>query len=129
MRTVTHSLITGLLALLMALAVQGSAEAQYPVAIEAVVPAAVGYSTVRRGLLGRRVVVRQVVAPVAAAVPLAAAVPVQPVVTVARPVIAAPMTIRYAPPIAPVAAYYYGRPAPVVRVRTYRAPVAYGYGF
>lgn len=70
----------------------------YPVA-----PAVVGY-TARRGLFGRRVVVRPIVRPVAVA----------PVV-VARPVVTAGYGY-----VAPIPAYY----PPPVPVMTYRVPYA-----
>ena len=80
---------------------QKEASAQYPVyyaPAQPVVPAVVGYSARRGGLFGQRVVVRPVVAPVAAAAPVVAA----------RPVVApAPVTVRayYAPPVVPVTTY------------------------
>ncbi len=85
------------------------AEAQYPVAVQPVAPVVVGYSAQRRGLFGRRIVYRPVVAPVAVA-PVAVAAPV----TVARPVV-----VAYPPTVAPVASYY----APAEPVATsYYAP-------
>ncbi len=114
MRTITRSLFTGCIALLMTLAVQNDANAQYPVAVQPVAPAVVGYTAERRGLFGRRVVYRPIVAPVAAA----------PVVTAARPVLAAPVTMNYAPEVAPVTMNYAPAVAPPVTVRY--APVTVG---
>ena len=119
MRTITRSLFTGCIALLTTLAVQHDASAQYPVAVQPVAPAVVGYTAERRGLFGRRVVYRPIVAPVAAA----------PVVTAARPVLAAPVTMNYPPAVAPPVTVRYAPvtvgTAPVVApVTTYRvAPV------
>ena len=108
------------------LASASRAEAQYAVAVQPVAPAVVGYTAQRRGLFGRRVVYRPVVAPVAVA-PVAVEAPVtvaRPVVsapiTVARPVIAAPVVTSYYAPAAPVVRSYYAPPAPVVR--SYYAP-------
>ena len=143
MRTITRSLTVGLFAIFMTFAFERDANAQYPVAAQPVAPAVVGYAAQRRGLFGRRVVYRPVVAPVPVA-----AVPVAPVVTAARPVIAAPVTVGYAPAVAPVTvryapvtvqyapavvapvAAYRIAPAPIVApVRTYRVAVPYVYGF
>ena len=135
MRTITRSSTLGIFALVLTFAFQSDASAQYPVAVQPAVPAVVGYAAQRRGLFGRRVVYRPVVAPIPVA-----PVPVAPVVTVARPVVAAPVTVgyapavapvtvRYAPVVAPVAAYRIA-PAPILPpVQTYRVAVPYVYGF
>ena len=100
------------------------AEAQYPVVVQPVAPAVVGYAAERRGLFGLRRVYRPIVAPVATA-PVAVETPVavaRPVVTTYRPAVA-PVTSYYAP-AAPVVRSYYAPVAPVaVPVRTYRVPV------
>jgi hypothetical protein len=118
MRTINRSLFAGCIALSMTLAVPSDASAQSPVAIQPVAPAVVGYTAERRGLFGRRVVYRPVLAPVAAAVPVA------PVVTAARPVFAAPVTVNYAPAVAPVTVRY--APA-AVRYAPAVAPVTVRY--
>lgn len=117
------------------LAAGSRADAQYAVAVQPVAPAVVGYTAQRRGLFGRRIVYRPIVAPVAVA-PVAVAAPVtvaRPVVTAYRPAVV-PVASYYAPP-APVVTSYYAPAAPVVRsyyapaapvvvpVRTYRVPV------
>jgi hypothetical protein len=109
------------------------ASAQYPVYAAPAQPAVVGYSAQRRGLFGRRVVYRPVVAPVAAVAPVAVARPViaAPVTSNYAPPVAAPVTSYYAPPVAvapPVVAApvtsYYAPPVPVAApVTTYRAPI------
>lgn len=114
MPNVRRLLCVGLLVTCLCLAVESDASAQYPVVVQPAVPAVVGYTAERRGLLGLRVVYRPVVAPVAAA-------PAVPTVTVARPVVAAPVTLGYAPVETPVTSYY--APAPVaVPVTSYYAP-------
>jgi hypothetical protein len=116
---------------------QSNATAQVPVAVQPVVPGVVGYSAEYRGLFGRRVVYRPIVAPVAAAPVAVAPVAVaRPIVSVARPVITAaplayaPVQSYYAPVqsyYAPVQSYYapvqsnYAPVAPVIT--TYRYPV------
>ncbi len=139
MRPLKRNFIAGLIVLAMTLAVQSDAHAQYGVVVQPVVPAVVGYTAERRGLFGQRVVMRPIVAPVAAAAPVVAARPVvsEPVAVQyappAAPVAAyyappAPVTMRYAPVVAPVATYYRA-PVPVVPVRSYRVAVPYIYGF
>jgi hypothetical protein len=107
------------------LAAGNRAEAQYAVAVQPVAPAVVGYTAQRRGLFGRRIVYR----PIVAVAPVA--------VAVARPVVtsyyapAAPVVRSYYAPAAPVVRSYYAPAAPVVRsyyapaapVATYYAPV------
>ena len=125
MSNIDRTLFVGFAAIGLLLAADDHvANAQYPVAVttlQPAVPAVVGYVPERRGLFGRRIVYRAVVAPVAIA-------PVAPIVTAARPALASPtVTVGYAPiaPVAPVRAYYV--PAvPAVRyapVRAYYAPV------
>jgi hypothetical protein len=113
------------------LASASRADAQYAVAVQPVAPAVVGYTAQRRGLFGRRIVYRPIVAPVAVA-PVAVA---RPVVTAYRPAVAsyyapaAPVVTSYYAPVvrsyyAPVVRSYYAPAAPVVvPVRTYRVPV------
>ena len=93
MRHVTRLLSLATVASLLMLATQNEAQAQYPVyyaPVQPVAPAVVGYSARRAGLFGQRVVVRPIVAPVAAA-PVVLARPVvdtaAPAV-VARPIVA-----------------------------------------
>jgi hypothetical protein len=106
MRHVIRLICLATLASFLMLAMQEKAQAQYPVyyaPAPPAVPAVVGYSARRGGLFGQRLVVRPVIAPVAAA----------PVV-VARPVYGpSPIAVEYAP----VSAYY---PPPVA---AYRVPV------
>ncbi len=124
MNNVKRILIAGLIAGVITIALQNDAKAQYPVAVQPVVPAVVGYTAERRGLFGQRVVFR----PVVANVPAAPAVAVEPAVTVARPVV----TVAR-PAVEPVAAYYPPPAQPVVTtyrvpvVTTYRAPVVSTY--
>ena len=130
MRAVTRNFIAGFSALIMTFACHSTASAQYPVAIQPVAPAVVGYAPVRRGLFGRRIVYRPVVAPVAAVVPVAP-VYAPPVTVRYAPAVApavAPVTVQYAPAVAPVTTYYRGY-APVVPIRSYRVPVTYGYRY
>lgn len=108
-------LTVGLVISAMTVADSQSARAQYPV-VQTVQPAVVGYSATRRGLFGRRLVLRPVVAPVTSVAPVSVARPV----VVQRPVVVA----------RPVVQTYYRAPAPVaVPIRTYRVPVVYSYGF
>ena len=96
-------------AMLLSWAASG-ADAQGPVVVTTLrpaVPSVVGYVPVRRGLFGRRIVYRPVVAPVVAA----------PVAVAQRPVVPAPVTTYYAP--APVTTYY----APAPSITVYRAPL------
>lgn len=122
-------LCVGLLVAGLACLAPAEASAQYPVVVQPAVPAVVGYTAERRGLLGLRVVYRPVVSPVAAAVPAAPVTVARPVlaapaITVARPAWAAP-AVTVARPAwvvpAPVTRYY-APPAPVA-VPTYRVPV------
>ncbi len=130
MSGIKRSMLVGFLAAAFCLTYPENASAQYPVAVQPVAPAVVGYTAHRRGVFGRRVVYRPVVAPVAPVVPAAPVVTVaRPVVTVARPVVSvARPVVTVARPVvpvvtvAPVAAYY----APPV-VRAYRVPVLVGY--
>jgi hypothetical protein len=125
------------------------AEAQFPVVVAPAAPAVVGYTAERRGLFGRRVVFRPVVAPVATAVPVTTVAPTvavarpvvtvaRPAVTVARPVVTAAPTVvsqrvvvGYAPPPVPVTSFF----APPVSVpvappvTTFRVPIVPVVGF
>ena len=105
-----------LAATLVTLASSSSANAQYPVVVNTVTPAVVGYSAEPAGLFGLRTRYRPVVAPVAtpvAVTPVAVApVAVKPVTVVPSP---APV-VRYAAP--PVVQTYY-TPAPAVAPVTY----------
>jgi len=143
MRSFSRNFIAGFIPLAMTLAFQSDVNGQYPVAVQPVMPAVVGYTAERRGLFGRRVIVRPIVGQVAAVVPVA------PVVVAARPIVAAPavvapITMGYAPAVSyyrgptPVATYYrgpvpvatyYRAPAPILPIRAYRVHVNYGYGF
>ena len=136
MRNFARYLLVAAVAVAGAIAFQSDAQAQVPIAVttvQPVVPAVVGYTAERRGLFGRRVVYRPVVAPVGAAVPVASTVTVaRPVVTVARPVVTVARPVVPAPIIAPppVAAYYPPVAVPVAvpaPVTTYRVPVVYPY--
>ncbi len=121
MNTAKRILMVGLIAGVITIALPGDAKAQYPVAVQPVVPAVVGYTAERRGFFGQRVVLR----PVVANVPAAPAVAVERTVTVARPAVE-PVAAYYPPPavtvahpaVAPVAAYY---APPVARVSAYYA--------
>jgi hypothetical protein len=118
----TRSLGIGVAALAAWAAVLGAASdaaAQWPVYYPA--PAAVGYAPEIRGLFGRRLVYRPVVAAPVAFAPVVAPIPVAAPV----PVVRAPVTAFYAPGPVAVASYYapsvpmVGAP---VRVTTYYAP-------
>jgi hypothetical protein len=132
-RTVTRLLCVGFIATCLTWMLQSDASAQYPVAVTAVqpvVPAVVGYAPQRRGLFGRRVVYRPVVAPVVVARPVVAPVvvarPALAPVVVARPGFAPVVVARpaFAPVMAPPVSAYYAPPVRVlVPVRTYRIPV------
>lgn len=131
MRTISTYLGIGLMTLGMVLAAQSTAEAQYPYTItpmqtvvtpvQTYAPAVVGYAAERRGLFGRRIVYRPLVAPalgtpVVVAAPLAmvtqttAMIP-SPVVA-ARPVIQAPTVWQSHISVAPVVV---SRPVVVAR--------------
>lgn len=119
MNKIVSTICGALIAFTSTLFLQSDLQAQYPIAVQAVGPVVVGYAPERRGLFGQRTVYRPLVAPVATAAP---------VVTVARPVVAAPIAVGYAPPVvagyAPPVAAYYAPPAPVaVPVQAYRVPV------
>lgn len=111
MRHFTLVLCVAAIAACLTVVPEKTASAQYPyyyAPVQPVVPAVIGYTARRRGLFGRRVVVRPIVAPVVAA----------PMV-IARPVV----TARYGY-VAPATAYY-PPPVPVVApVMTYRVPYA-----
>ncbi len=119
MLTLRRTLSVAIVATIAVLACSSDAQAQYPVAVQPVVPAVVGYTAERRGLFRRRVVYRPVVAPVAApVVPVAPVAPAAPVVSVARPVVSAPVVTVARPVLTtPVVA------APVVVARPVVAPV------
>jgi hypothetical protein len=117
MNNLKRIMIAGLVAAVITIAMQNDATAQYPVAVQPVVPAVVGYTAERRGFFGQRVVLRPVVANVAAA----PAVPVEPAVTVRRPAVE-PVAAYYPPPAKPVVTTYR---VPVVT--TYRVPVVTTY--
>ncbi len=126
MSKVYRLLFAAVAALGFLLAADRSASAQYAYGVVGVQPAVVGYAPVRRGLFGRRIVYRPVVAPVVA--PLVAPIIAPVPVAVAPPVFVAPVvpvSAYYAPP---VRAYY----RPVVPVTRYRVRYgayypAYGY--
>lgn len=140
MRSFKIKITAGMIGLAVMFAVRGDANAQYAVAVQPVVPAVVGYTAERRGLFRQRVVIRQVVAPVAAAVSFSPVVP-------ARPVVAARVAAQYASATAPVVSHdtpsasfatqqppaavaaFQGGPGPILPVRTYRVPLTYLYGF
>jgi len=134
MRSFSKILIAGFIPLAMTLAFQSDANGQYPVAVQPVMPAVVGYTAERRGWFGRRVVVRPIVGQVAVAPIVVAARPVIAAPVVAAPVVVAPITMGYAPAVsyyrgpAPVATYYRA-PAPILPIRAYRVHMNYGYGF
>lgn len=102
MRFVTRLLCIAAVAAAFVVAPEKQASAGHPVyyaPATPVVPAVVGYSARRGGLFGQRVVMRPVVAPVAAA----------PVI------VAPPVVTAYYPPAVPAVA---------VPVRSYRVPYA-----
>ena len=105
-------------------------EAQVPVVVSPAVPAVVGFSAERRGLFGRRVVFRPVVAPVSTAVPVTTFAPAvtvarpvvtmsRPVVTMSRPVVTMSQPVVMARPVVTVA-----RPVVTQRVAVGFAPPA-----
>jgi hypothetical protein len=107
MQNVTRFLCVAILASCLTFAFQSDAQAQFTV-LQPVVPAVVGYSAERRGLFGRRIVYRPIVAPVAT-VAVARPVIAAPTVAVARPVLAAP-TVTVARPVWSAPTYAVARP-------------------
>ena len=105
MRTISIYLGIGLMTLGMVLADQSTAEAQYPYTItpmqtvvtpmQTYAPAVVGYTAERRGLFGRRIVYRPVVAP-AFGTPVVVAAPPM---TVAQSITMVPAPMAAARPV------------------------------
>ena len=118
-KTIKKFTIVAIAAAFVTFATSNFASAQYPVVVNSVTPAVVGYTAEPAGVFGLRTRYRPVVAPVARPVAVTP-VAVQPV-TVVKPVtVVQPTTpiVRYTAP--PVVQTYYA-PAPVVAPVTYVA--------